>query len=176
GRRLRDDDGRGRRSPHRPRRDRRLRLRQLLGHVRGRWDGAEPAGGRRRAGRSAPTEGRPVAPGSMERPAVNTLMVVPNPQAPAPGTGGGGSGSGSGSKSGGTTPTTASPRVTVAGGGSGPAGGLVGAPAPNPAGGGSGGAGVPSGAVMAGIPTTIRPLRLTGGAGPGKAKNAKGGP
>ena|GEM_PF-1495528 len=127
-------------------------------------------------GAPAPTEGRPVAPGSMERPAVNTLMVVPNPQAPAPGTGGGGSGSGSGSKSGGTTPTTASPRVTVAGGGSGPAGGLVGAPAPNPAGGGSGGAGVPSGAVMAGIPTTIRPLRLTGGAGPGKAKNAKGGP
>src|SRR5581483_507674 len=35
-------------------------------------------------GAPAPTEGRPVAPGSMERPAVNTLMVVPNPQAPAP--------------------------------------------------------------------------------------------
>ena len=73
--------------------------------------------------------------------------------------------------------TTASPRVTVAGGGSGPAGGLAGTPAPTPAGGGTGGAGgagVPSGHVTAGTPNTIRPLRLTGGATAGKGKKDRG--
>ena len=134
-------------------------------------------------GAPAPTGGREVAAGSTERPAVNTLMVVPNPPAPAPGTGGGsgsgsGGGSGSGSPSGGksgpsTTPTTASPRVTVAGGGgSAPAtGGLVGTPAPGPSGGGA----VPSVHDILSNPAAKRRRPPTGPAGAATPKKAKGG-
>ena len=71
-----------------------------------------------------PTEGREVAPGHMERPAANTLMVVANAQAPPP------TGTGSGPKPGpgGTTATTAAPKLTTAGGGPVPTGGGVTAP------------------------------------------------
>ncbi len=121
-------------------------------------------------GAPAPTEGREVGPGSMERPAVNALMVVPNAPAPTPGAGGGGSGSGSGAKSGpSTTPSTSSPRLTVAGNGSAPGtGGLAGTPAPSP-----GGAAVPSGTDIFGNPATKRRSVPTGSTT--KGKKDKGG-
>ncbi|MGH9009622.1 MAG: phosphodiester glycosidase family protein, partial [Acidimicrobiia bacterium] len=58
----------------------------------------------------APTEGREVAPGHMERPAANALMVVANPEA-APPTTNPGTGSGPKPGPGGTTATTAAPKL-----------------------------------------------------------------
>jgi hypothetical protein len=139
-----------------------------------------------------PSGGREVAPGHMERPAVNTLMVVPNPAGPpptppttTPGSGAGagsgngsgagsgagsGSGSASGSGGGGTTATTAPVKLSVAGGGSAPAGGAVAAPAP------AAGHPVLPGNVDGILrnPTTKRPRRQPGAAG--RVKTTNGGP
>lgn len=73
-------------------------------------------------GAPAPTEGREVAPGHWERPAVNALMVVARPASspPAPPTTNPGPGGGSGVKPGAATGTTAAPKLSVAGGGSTP--------------------------------------------------------
>ena len=129
-------------------------------------------------GAPAPTEGREVAPGHMERPAVNTLMVVPAPPDPPsttptttdPGSGSGsGRGSGSGSKSGpGTTTTTAPARLTVAGGGTGTGTTAVAAPATT-----AGGPAVPSVHDILSNPTTKRPRRLTGNGSGGNAAKGK---
>jgi hypothetical protein len=118
-----------------------------------------------------PTEGREVAPGHMERPAANALMVVANrpdppatPPASDPGTGSGGAKPGPG----GTTATTAPPKLTTAGGGPAPATGGV---AASPATGGT--------SLLPGVgeilrnPTTKRPRRQTGKGGKGN-KNKDG--
>jgi hypothetical protein len=80
-------------------------------------------------GAPAPTEGREVAPGHLERPAVNALMVVPRlpdaPPAPPTTTN---PASGSASHPGGGT-STAPGKLTVAGGTSAPAAGRVATPA-----------------------------------------------
>jgi len=144
-------------------------------------------------GAPAPADGREVAPGHMERPAVNALMVMP-PAPPAPGSGGSGSGSGSGSGAGngsgpgsgggpgagggsGTGPTggpatgtTAPLKLTTAGGGPAPAvGGLVSAP---PA--GSGHSGAPTVDDILRNPTTKQPRRITKG-GDAKGKKTRDG-
>src|SRR5581483_7566497 len=113
-------------------------------------------------GPPAPADGREVAPGHMERPAVNALMVMP-PSPPAPGSGGSGSGAGGGSGTGPTggpaTGTTAPLKLTTAGGGPAPAvGGLVSAP---PA--GSGHSGAPTVDDILRNPTTKQPRRITKG-------------
>ena len=74
-----------------------------------------------------PTEGREVAPGHMERPAANALMVVAhqsNPPAPPPANPGTGSGPRPG-PGGGSPATTAPGKLTTAGGGPAPAGGIA---------------------------------------------------
>ncbi|HEV7535621.1 MAG TPA: phosphodiester glycosidase family protein, partial [Acidimicrobiia bacterium] len=132
-------------------------------------------------GAPAPADGREVAPGHTERPAVNALMVLPKAAGPSGGSGGsgggsgagsgGGSGSGSGSKPGGaTTATTAPAKLTTAGDGSAPkaVGGLV---TPTT---GSAGSGLPSVDEILRNTTTKRPRRLNKG-GEGKAKKSKDG-
>ncbi|HEV7863249.1 MAG TPA: phosphodiester glycosidase family protein, partial [Acidimicrobiia bacterium] len=120
-------------------------------------------------GAPVPTEGREVAPGHMERPAVNALMVVPKrpdpPPAP-PSTPGSGSGSNAGPV--GTTTTTAPVKLNVAGSGPAPATGAVAAPAVPAA----------SGPLLPGVDqilrnTTKRPHRQT--AKGTKAKKTKDG-
>jgi hypothetical protein len=123
-----------------------------------------------------PAEGPEVAPGHVERPAINALMVVakqPDPPPPAtnPGSGtGSGAGSGSGSNAGaGTTPATAAPgKLTTAGGGTTPAKGVVAAP-PTTAGGSVLPANISD---ILSNPATRRPRRQTK---PGKGKKTKDG-
>ncbi|HYT38141.1 MAG TPA: phosphodiester glycosidase family protein, partial [Acidimicrobiia bacterium] len=114
----------------------------------------------------APTEGREVAPGHMERPAVNALMVVPKLPDPPPAPPASGSGSGSGAKpgAGATTTTTAPLKLTVAGGGAAPAtGGLVAPGAP------AGNSGLPSSIDdILRNPNTRRPRRQSGKGAKGK--------
>jgi hypothetical protein len=111
-----------------------------------------------------PTDGREVAPGHMERPAANALMVVanrPDPPAP-PSTTDPGTGSGDSTPGGSTTNTTALPKLTTAGGGPDPATGGVAAPT------GTGGTSlVPSVGDILRNPTTKRPRRQTGKGGKG---------
>jgi hypothetical protein len=101
----------------------------------------------------------------MERPAANALMVVANrPDPPAspptnPGTG-------SGSKPGGTTATTAAPKLTTAGGGPAPATGGVAAPTATP-----GTSLLPGVGDILRNPTTKRPRRQTGKGGKGDKHN-----
>jgi hypothetical protein len=111
----------------------------------------------------APTEGREVAPGHMERPAANALMVVahrPDPPASPPTTN---PGSGSGARPGpGGTATTAPAKLTTAGGGSSPATGGVAAPTAT-----AGTSLLPSVGDILRNPTTKRPRRQTGKGGKG---------
>ena len=79
-------------------------------------------------GGPVPAGGREVAPGHVERPAVNALMVVPklpDPPPTPPGTANPGSGSPSKPGAGGSTPTTAPAKLTTAGGGAPATGGLA---------------------------------------------------
>lgn len=123
-------------------------------------------------GAPAPTGGREVAPGHVERPAVNALMVLPKPPAPpppaAPPSTKPGPGSGTKPATGGTTATTAPVKVTGAGGGS-PAPGVA-APA------------VTGGSVLPGSigdvlrdPGTKRVKRPTARIGKGRKKADRGG-
>ena len=121
-------------------------------------------------GAPAPAEGREVAPGHWERPALNALMIMPKSAFPPPPTTtspGAGSGSGSGSdaqpRGSGTTGGTAAPKLSVAGGGSTPGTGAVGVPAAKP-----GSPVLPNsvGDILRN-PTTKRPRRL------GKSKGKK---
>ena len=127
-----------------------------------------------------PAEGREVAPGHVERPALNALMVMaklpdPPPTPPTTTNPGAGSGSGAGAGTGsgsrpGTTPTTAAPgKLTTAGGGATPAKGVA-APATAPTGGSS----ILPGTVgdILRNPTTKRPRRQTK---TGKGKKNKDG-
>jgi hypothetical protein len=80
-------------------------------------------------GGPVPAGGREVAPGHVERPAVNALMVVPNlPEPPPtpPTTANPGTGSGTKPGTGGTTTSTGPAKLTTAGGGSPATGGLAG--------------------------------------------------
>jgi hypothetical protein len=111
-----------------------------------------------------PTDGREVAPGHMERPATNALMVVanrPDPPAPPPTTDSG-TGSGDPTPGGSTTAITAPPKLTTAG--DGPAPGTGGVAAPTDTGGTSL---VPSVGDILRSPTTKRPRRQTGKGGKG---------
>lgn len=109
-----------------------------------------------------PSEGREVAPGHMERPAANALMVVANPP-PSPPPGNPGPGSNPDPGSGGPTATTAPPKLTTAGGGPAPATGGLAAPK----------AVAPGASLLPGVsdilrnPTTKRPRRQTGKGGKG---------
>jgi hypothetical protein len=79
-------------------------------------------------GGPAPAGGREVAPGHMERPAVNALMVLPklpDPPPTPPTTANPGAGSGSKPGAGGATTSTAPPKLTTAGSGSPATGGLA---------------------------------------------------
>jgi hypothetical protein len=116
-------------------------------------------------GAPAPTEGRELAPGHVERPAVNTLMVLaklPDPPPAPPTTANPGSGPGSQA---GPAAATAPGKLTVAGGGSVPAAGKVAAPATTAA-----GSSVLPGSVgdILRNPNTKRPRRQTGKNGKGK--------
>ena len=79
-----------------------------------------------------PTEGREVAPGHVERPAANALMVVAHAPPSPPPSNNPGAGSGPNPPSGGPTATTAPPKLTTAGGGPAPATGGVAAPTAAP--------------------------------------------
>lgn len=120
-----------------------------------------------------PAEGREVAPGHIERPAINALMVVaklPDPPATPPTTTNPGSGSGTRPGPAATTTTTTIPqaKVTTAGGGLAPARGVT-APAT------TGGSSILPGNVSDILrnPTIKRPRRQTGKSGKGK-KNKDG--
>ena len=111
-----------------------------------------------------PTEGREVAPGHMERPAANALMVVAHRPAPpgSPPATSPGTGSAPRPQPAGPTATTAPPKLTTAGGGGpAPAAGVAARPAP------------PSPSLMPSVgdvlrnPTTKRPRRQTGKGGKG---------
>ncbi len=106
-----------------------------------------------------PAEGREVAPGHMERPAANALMVVANRADNRPPTTNPGTGSGGGSGSGGSTATTG-PKLTTAGGGAAPAPGRATAPTAT-----SGTSLIPGVGDILRNPTTKRPRRLKGGKG-----------
>ena len=106
-----------------------------------------------------PTEGREVAPGHIERPAANALMVVANQQnAPAPPNTNPGTGSGAKPAPGGITGTTAPSKLTTAGGGPAPATGGVAAPTAT-----AGTSLLPSVGDILRNPTTKRPRRQKGG-------------
>lgn len=117
----------------------------------------------------APTEGREVAPGHMERPAANALMVVANrSDSPAsPPTSNPGTGSGPRPGPGSTTATTAAPKLTTAGGGPAPATGGVATPTASP-----GTSLLPGVGEILRNPTTKRPRRQTGQGGKGNKHNA----
>jgi phosphodiester glycosidase len=109
-----------------------------------------------------PTEGREVAPGHMERPAANALMVVANgsdPTPPPPSTNPG-TGSGGRPAPGGTAATTAPSKLTTAGGGSAPATGGLAAPTAT-----AGKSLLPGVGDILRNPTTKRPRRQKGGKG-----------
>ena len=118
---------------------------------------------------SPPAEGREVAPGHMERPAANALMVVaerPDPPATPPATNPGTGSGGANPAPGGTTAPPPAAKLTTAGGPA-PASGGVAAPT-----GKTGGASLlPGVSEILRNPTTKRPRRQSGGGGKG-GKNA----